>query len=73
MTEFPENESNPKQTRKVAQFYHADEGIVVCKIDIQEDNGDTSSLAAEVGRLVGGGALPRSETALISLALTSDF
>merc|ERR1712061_345536 len=48
MTEFPENESNPKQTRKGAQFYHADEGIVVCKIDIQEDNGDTSSLAAEI-------------------------
>ena len=49
ITEFSEEESKPKQTRRAARFFHADEGIVVCKVDIQVDNGDTSSLSSEVG------------------------
>ena len=48
ITEFLEDESKPKQTRKAARFFHADDGIVVCKVDIQVDNGDTCSLSNEV-------------------------
>lgn len=48
ITEFSEEESKPKQTRRAARFFHADEGIVVCKVDIQVDNGDTSSLSSEI-------------------------
>ena len=47
-TEFLEDESKPKQTRRAARFFQADDGVVVCKVDIHVDDSDGSSLSNEV-------------------------